>query len=209
MRDPLRPLVMLLFGACVLPPVARAQDSTHASAWAFSASVYGYLVPDSPDFLQPTVTADHHWLHLEGRYNYEHVHTASLWVGYNLGVGSKVTLDFTPMFGVVFGELNGVAPGGELTMTWWKLELSSQSEYVFDFADPSENFFYNWSQLGIFPVHWLQLGGVAQRTRLFDTGRDIERGFFASATYRWFDTGVYLFNPDETPTIVLSVGASF
>ena len=205
----MRLLVILLLAASLQPPTAAAQDSTHTRAWAFTASVYGYLVPDSPDFLQPTVTADHHWLHLEARYNYEHVHTGSLWVGYNLGVGSKVTLDFTPMFGVVFGELNGVAPGGELTVSWWKIELSSQSEYVFDFADRSEDFFYNWSQLGVLPVDWLQLGLVVQRTRLFDTGRDIERGFFASVTYKWFDTGVYIFNPDDTPTIVLSVGASF
>ena len=208
MRDP-RPLVILLLAACLLPPVARAQDSTHAPSWEFYASVYGYLVPDSPDFLQPTVTADRHWLHLEVRYNYEHVHTASLWLGYNLSVGSKVTLEFIPMFGVVFGEINGVAPGGELTVNWWKLELSSQSEYVFDFADRTEDFFYNWSQFGAYPVHWLQLGLAVQRTRLFDTGRDIERGFFANATWKRFDAGVYVFNPDDTPTIVLSVGVEF
>lgn len=205
----MRLFVILLLAACLQPPTAAAQDSTHTRAWAFTASVYGYLVPDSPDFLQPTVTADRHWLHLEARYNYEHVHTGSLWVGYNLGAGSKVTLDFTPMFGAVFGELNGVAPGGELTVGWWKLEFSSQSEYVFDFADRSEDFFYNWSQLGVSPVDWLQLGLVVQRTRLFDTGRDFERGFFASATWKGFDTGVYVFNPDDTPTVVLSVGASF
>jgi hypothetical protein len=200
---------IVLLAACVLPPVVRAQDSTHTREWAFTASVYGYLVPDSPDFLQPTVTADRRWLHLEGRYNYESPNTGSVWAGWNLHVGSKVTLDFTPMFGVVFGGINGVAPGAEITLSWWKLELSSQSEYVIDFDDESENFFYTWSQLGVSPVEWLQLGLVVQRTQLFDTGREIERGFFASGTYKWFNTGVYVFNPADTPTVVLAIGASF
>jgi hypothetical protein len=205
----LRLVVILLLAACLLPPVARAQDSTHTHAWEFDASVYGYLVPDSPDFLQPTITADRGWLHLEGRYNYESPNAASLWAGWNLHAGNKLTLDVTPMFGVVFGSLNGVAPGLELTVEWWKLQLASQTEYVIDFEDGAENFVYTWSQLGISPLEWLQLGFVVQRTQLFDTGRDIERGFFAEAGYKWLYTGVYVFNPDDTPTIVLSVGASF
>jgi hypothetical protein len=113
------------------------------------------------------------------------------------------------MFGVVFGGINGVAPGTELTLGWWKLELSSQSEYVIDFDDESENFLYTWSQLGVSPVEWLQLGLAVQRTQLFDTGREIERGVFASATYKWFNTGVYVFNPAAAPTVVLAIGASF
>ena len=205
----MRLAVILLLAACLLPPVVRAQDSTHTAAWAFNASVYGYLVPDSPDFLQPTITADHRWLHLEGRYNYESPNAASLWAGWNLHTEGTLTVDATPMFGVVFGSLNGVAPGLELAVKWWKLEFSSQTEYVIDLDDEDGNFLYTWSQLGISPVDWLQVGFVVQRTQLFDTGRDIERGLFAAATYKWFEPAVYLFNPDAEPTLVLAVGASF
>lgn len=201
--------VILLLATCLPTRHAVAQAEPAAPPWAFNASVYGYLVPDSPDFLQPTVTADHRWLHLEGRYNYESPNAASLWAGWNLHAGGTLTVDATPMFGVVFGSLNGVAPGLELAVNWWKLEFSSQTEYVIDLDDEAGNFLYTWSQLGISPWDWLQAGFVLQRTQLFDTGRDIERGFFAAATYKWFDTGVYIFNPDDTPTIVLSVGASF
>ena len=37
-------------------------------AWSFSASVSTYIVPDGRDYAQPTITADHDWLHLEARY---------------------------------------------------------------------------------------------------------------------------------------------
>ena len=41
------------------------------NAWSFYASLYTYLVPDSRDYVNPIFTADHNWLHLEARYNYE------------------------------------------------------------------------------------------------------------------------------------------
>ena len=44
---------------------AHAQATTDERAWAFSASVYTYVVPDSQNYVQPTVTADHGWFHLK------------------------------------------------------------------------------------------------------------------------------------------------
>ena len=43
----------------------------YGKPWSFSASAYTYFVPDSRNYVQPTVTADRRWLHLEARYNYE------------------------------------------------------------------------------------------------------------------------------------------
>jgi hypothetical protein len=40
----------------------------------------GTLVANGPDVASPTFTADHKWTHLEARYNYEAIHTASLWL---------------------------------------------------------------------------------------------------------------------------------
>jgi hypothetical protein len=39
------------------PP--QTVDHEAEKAWAFFASVYGYFVPDSRDYAQPTLTADH------------------------------------------------------------------------------------------------------------------------------------------------------
>ena len=97
--------------------------------------------------MQPTVTFDRDWLHLEARYNYENLDTGSAWVGYNFSGGEKLAWEFTPMLGGVFGNTTGIAPGYKGSLSWWKLELYSEGEYVFDTGDSSESFFYTWSEL--------------------------------------------------------------
>ena len=178
--------------------------------WAYSVSACGYLVPNDRDYVQPTITADRDWLHLEARYNYEALDTGSAWIGYNLSVGDKLTLDVTPMLGGVFGELTGIAPGYEFTLGWWKLELYSEGEYVFDPGDSSGSFFYSWSELSLAPVDWFRCGVVAQRTRAYQTDVDIQRGFLVGVTFKKVDFTTYLFNPDQSkPTLVLAAGVDF
>jgi len=176
----------------------------------FLCRVYTYLVPDSRDYAQPTITADRGWLHLEARYNYEALDTGSAWVGYNLGGGKKLAWELTPMLGGVFGETTGIAPGYKGSLSWWKLELYSEGEYVVDTGDSSGNFFYNWSELTLAPVEWLRVGMVTQRTRLYQTDREIQRGLLVGLSYKKVGFTAYLFNPDESrPTIVLAAGVDF
>jgi hypothetical protein len=189
------------------PPTAIEND---AKTWSFSASVYGYLVPDSRDYAQPTITADRNWLHLEARYNYEALDTGSAWVGYNFGGGEKLAWEFTPMLGGVFGDMTGIAPGYKGSLSWWKLELYSEGEYVVDTGDSSGSFFYNWSELTLAPVEWLRFGMVTQRTRAYETDRDIQRGLLVGLSYKQVNLTTYVFNPDESrPTVVLAVGVNF
>src|SRR5689334_15062740 len=70
------------------PVVSAAADVERK--WSFSASAYTYVVPGEPAYVQPTVTADRGWLHLEARYNYEDLETGSAWVGYNFAGGEKL-----------------------------------------------------------------------------------------------------------------------
>jgi hypothetical protein len=49
-----------------------------------------------------------------------------------------------------------------------------------------------------------------QRTRAYESDRDIQRGLLVGANYQQLDVGTYFFNPcDEEPTFVISVGLSF
>lgn len=178
-------------------------------AWDFSASIYTYLVPDSRDYVQPTITADRSWLHLEARYNYESWETGSAWVGYNFGLGDKVTLEFTPMLGGVFGDTTGIAPGYRATLGWWKLELYTEGEYLFDTGNSSDSFFYTWSELSLAPVDWFRVGGVVQRTKLYQTDFDIQRGFLVGFSIKKLDLTTYVFNPDDEPTFVFAAGVGF
>jgi hypothetical protein len=103
-----------------------------------------------------------------------------------------------------------MAPGYEGKLSWWKLELYSEGEYVFDTGDSSASFFYTWSELSWSPVDWFRVGLVVQRTKLYQTDFDIQRGFLVGLSYRRVDFTTYVFNPDaHQPTIVLGLGFSF
>ena len=149
--------------------LSQVLEEPENERWSFSASAYTYFVPDDRDYVQPTFTADRGWLHLEARYNYEAPDTGSAWVGYNFNGGEKLAWEFTPMLGGVFGETTGIAPGYKGSLSWWKLELYSEGEYVFDTGHSSDSFFYNWSELTLAPVDWFRFGLVTQRTRLIAT----------------------------------------
>jgi hypothetical protein len=210
----------IMLGLLLVTAVARAQDqaatneapsiATEPEKWSFSAAAYAYFVPDSREYVQLGFTADRDWLHLEARYNYEDLETGSIWTGYNFSGGEKLVWEFTPMLGGVFGNTTGIAPGYKGSLSWWKLELYSEGEYVFDTGDSSESFFYNWSELTLAPVDWFRFGVVTQRTRLYETDREIQRGVLAGFSYKAVDLATYVFNPDEgEPTVVVAVAIDF
>jgi len=189
-----------------LPVAQAAAEGEKAAEWSIASSVYTYFLPDEGNYAQPTVAADAGWFHGEARYNYEALRAGSLWAGVNFGNEGTVTWTITPMFGAVFGDVDGVAPGYKGSLGWRRLELYSEGEAVFDANDSSESFFYNWSELAFLPADWLRLGLVTQRTHAYDAARDIQRGVFAAVSYRRLDAGVYVFNPDDSaPLVVLSV----
>jgi len=188
------------------PAPAAAADK----AWSFYASAYTYVLPDDPNYVQPAIAVDRGWLHLEGRFNYEDLDTGSAWFGYNFSVGETVTLEITPMIGAVFGNTTGVAPGYKGSLSWRSLDLSSETEYVFDTTDSAASFLYTWSELAWAPAEWCRVGAVVQRTKAYETDFDIQRGFFAGVSYKRADVTAYVFNPDASrPTGVVALGLRF
>lgn len=185
-------------------------SKSNAQTWSYSASAFTYFVPEDQDYLQPTVTADRGALHLEARYNYEDLHTASAWIGWNFNAGSTVAFAFTPILGGVFGDTNGIAPGYEASLSWKSLVLYSEGEHVIHPSDSSENFFYNWSELTVAPKEWCRLGAVIQRTKAYESDRDLQRGLLAGVSYGKADMSAYVFNPDEDrPIVVVAVDVGF
>ena len=179
-------------------------------AWSFEASVFTYFVPEDHDFVSPTFSADRGWQHFELRYNYESLDTFSAWLGGNFSFGEELTLELTPMVGVVFGDTNGIAPGYKGTLGWRQFEFYSEGEYVFDADDHHESFFYNWSELTFAPREEFRFGLVTQRTRLFEGEKETNYGLLVGiAREAWSVTG-YLFDLDDAkPTFVLAVGVAF
>ena len=187
-----------------------SMDQTATNTWSFAASLSTYLVPDDDDYVQPTFSADHDWLHVEARYNYEAIDTSSAWLGYNFGGGEKFTWEFTPMLGGVFGVTKGIAPGYKASFGWRRLELYSEGEYLFDSEDSSGSFFYNWSELTFAPTDWIRLGMVTQRTRIYHEDRDITRGPLLGLSYKQVDLTGYVLDPDSGhATFVIAAAVNF
>jgi hypothetical protein len=193
-------------------PGSQASSSSEASSkqWEYSLKLDTFVVPHDRNFLNPNFTADRDTLHLEGRYNYEGLETGSVWLGYNLSTGKDLVFEATPMAGAVFGDTNGIAPGYSATLSYKKLELYSQGEYVFDLEDKSRNFFYNWSEVSYSPKEWVRAGIVAQRTKAYETSLDVQRGILAGLSYKKLNFTTYVFNWGWTdPTVVFEFGIDF
>ena len=209
------------------PERAPEQDAVHATAlkapseaspiaprpepsFRFEGAAYLYFLPDSPGYIQPTLRADHRLFHFEARYNYEDRRTGSAWFGLNAAGGDDVWWEITPIIGAAFGHTNGLAVGYEGALGWWKLELSSEGEYLVDFASATDSFFFNWSEFTIAPVEWFRFGLLTQRTRVFSSGRELERGLLAGFSWDSIYLTLHVLNPDDAqPILITAVGGNF
>jgi hypothetical protein len=183
------------------PGSAYIKQPAGPQAWEYTLTIAGYVVPEETSYATPVLAADHKWLHLEARYNDEHLRTASLWLGYNLvrgdvSAGDKWKLDITPMLGGVFGRNNGIAPGCEVSLGYRKkVEASINNEYVFDTTSKSGNFYYSWPQVTYSPMDWFHVGAVAQHTVAYQTSLSIQRGFLVGFSRQKWELTTYVFNP--------------
>jgi len=171
---------------------AQQEDTLTSSEWNFSVETDLYFT--DPFVFLPIFTADKGNLHLEARYNYEDLKTASAWVGYNVFGGNEFEYFITPMVGGAFGRTNGIAPGLEFTLSYAGFELYSESEYLFDFASSEYNFFYSWTDFTYSPLDWLWFGISGQRTKLYESEVEIDRGLILGAAYHNFEFTGYFYN---------------
>ncbi|MBL8746301.1 MAG: hypothetical protein JNK58_08105 [Phycisphaerae bacterium] len=196
--------------AAARPENAPAIDAQPEHAWSCSLALAVYIVPDSHEYVQPTVEADHGPLHLEARYNYEALDTASIFVGWNCSVGEELVFDFTPMIGLVFGDASGIAPGFETALTWKQIEFYAEAEYFLDSDSRDDRFFYLWSELSWRPADCFRVGIAGQRTRAYSSDVDIQRGPLVGVTLENLDLTAYVFNLDEgDPTFVFAATFGF
>jgi hypothetical protein len=192
--------------------VTTASTSTiDAPGWAYSASAMYYSFRNQDDFMLAVATAEKGQLHVEARVNYEAIDSGSLFVGWKLSGGNKLTWELTPILGAVFGQKEGIAPGFEASLAYGIVDFYTESEYVRDTEVKEDSFTYSWNELGFTPLEWLRVGIVGQRTMVYQSERDIQRGLFAQLMYRKATLGLYIFNPDDSDNrfAVFSLGAKF
>jgi hypothetical protein len=199
--------VCLLCALSLLAGPARAEEN--AQGWSMNLSGALYVLPHEDNYFQPTFRADRGRTHLEARYNYEDHQTGSLFAGANYGIAGSASIFAIPMIGVVAGQTDGLAPGLELGLTWWRIDLYGEAEYLLGFGADEPDYFYMWSETSIWATNRLRIGGVTQRTRAHGTD-DTQPGFLVGARFRNLEGTAYAFNPgaDDDYT-VLSVSIKF
>jgi hypothetical protein len=203
-----RSYITIIFSLFLLSAWAQQKDSA-VSKWEVEAAALWYIIPYE-QFVLPIVKADKGWLHLEARYNYEDKNTVSFFGGYNFNGGRKLSYTITPMLGLVTGRSDGIAPGLEATLALGKFELYSEMEYLFEFNDKSNSYYYNWTELNFYPVDWLWFGVTGQRTRVYQSSLEIQRGLLAGFGWKQFSVAGYLFNPWMESTFgIVSVSWQF
>ena len=175
-----------------------------SSSWSFAAATYYYILPGEKNTTTLLGYADHKSLHLETRYNYEDRNTGSVFGGYMFEAGNKLSVSLTPMIGLVFGNTNGIAPGLEASLAWKKLDFYSETEYVFDFDGDENNFLYTWTELAITPFRNFRTGISANRTRLYQTELEVEKGIFMQYSFWKLTAGVHYFNPFSSDEFVIA-----
>jgi hypothetical protein len=189
--------------------IGYAQAPADTSTWAFSAEGNLYLF-QGQSILLPVFRADKNKLHLEARYNYEDLQTFSAWAGYNFTGGQELEYTITPMIGGVVGLSNGIAPGLEFTFDYKKFELYNESEYFVAVDTKENNFLYSWTDLTYSPTENFFFGISAQRTRLYKTNLDLQKGLIIGGGKKNWELTGYLYNLGfDTPFGIITLEMEF
>lgn len=204
-----RILIIIVILLASSPAFAQDENAKTEKQWNFGADANSYFLPNE-FILLPVFRADKNKLHLEGRYNYEDLETFSGWVGYNFSGGKKIEYVITPMIGGVTGLSDGIAPGLEFTFTRKSFEWYSEAEYFIDPKLAENNFFYIWTDITWSPKDWLWFGLSGQRTRLYKTDLEIQRGFLVGGALKNWELTGYLYNLGfDDPFVLLTLSVNF
>jgi hypothetical protein len=191
-------LLVLATQSASQEPAAPEPQPIEEPTWEFSGSVFYSSPPDSPDRFTPIFYADRGQLHLEARYNYEDLHTGSVFFGWNFSGGEELTTSVTPMIGAVAGDTRGIAPGLELDVGYKKVNWYAEAEYLFDLDSDQDDFFYCWSTLTYAFTDSLNAGLVTERSRLVEDGLSLQRGLALQVHQKNVGLGFYLYNIDSS-----------
>lgn len=203
--------ILFTFSLIICSTVLFGQNETAApeKKWNFSADANFYFIPDD-FFILPIFKADKNKLHLEARYNYEDRETFSGWIGYNYTGGDDFEYTLTPMLGGVVGLSNGVAAGLEITLGFKGFEFYSELENFFDPKTKDNNYFYAWTDLTYAPNDWIWFGLSGQRTRLYQTDIELQKGLMVGAGLKNWELTTYVYNLGfDDPFLLLTLSVGF
>lgn len=195
--------IMLIILCC--QKVCTAQEQNISAEF----SIQQYFLPSEDDLSIPVLSVNYNdWL-IESRYNYEARDAASLWLGKVYSFGESLEFELTPLIGAIFNSFEGAAPGLKTDITYKKLNIYSELEYVFDFDSRDNNYFYSWNEITYGISDNLRLGIVGNRTRAYSSSVELDRGPIAYIDFESISFFCSALNLDDSPIIVSGLALSY
>lgn len=169
------------------------------NSWGVTATMTTYFGTSRDPYAVPVLGIEYQGLYMEARYNYEDFETGSIFLGWHFEVGDEyLGADITPLFGAVFGQSDGVAPGLLFEMNLDQWVLQSELEYVVLSEVSSESFVYNHSELSYRMKSGLYFGLVGEHSKtLGSSDRDFVPGFLAGMEGGRLSAAFYLLYSGE------------
>ncbi|MEP7254509.1 MAG: hypothetical protein ABI666_01970 [Ferruginibacter sp.] len=181
-------LLIITWNIMMLPDV-QAQDKNGFENYNLLSSRDAYV-------WMPVV---HHLgkngLYTEMRYNYEDRNTASVYVGKNFSDEKTISYSVKPMLGIVFGKFNGGSIALNVDADYKKLYISMQTQYTISKDEVTENFFFNWTEIGYQPVKWFYTGLSTQLTKIYKRNPEAEYGILVAFSLKKITIPIYVFSP--------------
>ncbi|PZF73396.1 hypothetical protein [Taibaiella soli] len=173
-----------------------AQEDTAAKSsdeWELNGLLLVYMAKDYALPMGVFSAAKGH-LFLQERYNYEDVKTLSQFGGYRFQGGNKFEYSIIPQIGFLVGRTDAIANDNNIDLSYGSFGLSSEVEFLYNLNFPKLSYIYTWNELTYSPTDWLYVGLTAQRSRIYLTGLDLQRGVVVGGSLGNFTLIGYLFN---------------
>jgi hypothetical protein len=152
---------------------------------------------------------ENNW-YFESHFNYERLHTFSVYIGKTFSENREFSYSFTPMIGGVVGTLKGGVVGLNSGMNYKKLFFSSQSQYIFSFESKNVDFLYSWMELGYRVIGNVVVGLSLQHTLINPANVKLETGLFIRYSVKKWSFPLYCFNTtNEDRYLILGIAREF
>lgn len=202
-------LIYFSFNSLLLKAQEKNDSIPNNNSWDFNAQLYLTITSDNL-VAMPVFNMTKNHLYLQSRFNYESAETYSLSAGYLFNGGDKFSYEITPMMGIMLGKQYGFLPEISINLSYRNFNLSSDSEYQINLKHPKLNYISTWNEFTFYPKDWLYAGISVQRSRIFNTYLDVQKGIVMGVIINKFTFMGYLFNfIDDKHDVFGMLGVNF
>ena len=133
-------------------------------------------------------------LYSELRYNYDDVHTLSLYGGKTITGGKQIEYTLIPMLGFSVGDFRSIAAATKMEFSYRKFFMSAEIQYNHALKNEQSSFFFTWPEAGI-DISEFFFAGIAAQYTIEGNTSNFEPGIIAGINFKNISIPFYIFRP--------------